>query len=52
MARYFKELKWSSPTNDYRESWEWLKEDVTTLTPRTNINVLINDLLKRAKTCL
>lgn len=49
MAKYFIELECASPMTDYKGSWEWLMSDQDTLSPRTNINVLIMDLLKRAK---
>ena len=49
MAKFFLELECASPVTDYQGSWEWLMNDQDTLSPRTNINVLVMDLLKRAK---
>ena len=49
MAKFFIELECASPVTDYKGSWEWLMSDQDTLSPRTNINVLVMDLLKRAK---
>ena len=49
MAKFFINHACASPVVDYKGSWQWLKDDHDTLMPRTNINVLILDLLKRAK---
>ena len=49
MARFFIYHKSASPVMDYMGSWQWLMDDQETLLPRTNINVLVNELLERAK---
>ena len=49
MARFFLEHKQSSPVNKYKDSWQWLTNDHVTLEPRTNLNILVADLLSRAK---
>lgn len=49
MAKYFINHECASPVIDYKGSWEWLMNDQETLSPKTNINVLVMDLLKRAK---
>lgn len=49
MAKFFISLECASPVTDYKGSWEWLMNDQDTLSPKTNINVLVMDLLKRAK---
>lgn len=49
MAKFFIEHENASPVFEYKDSWEWLMSDQDTLSPKTNINVLVKDLLKRAK---
>ena len=48
MAKYFVNHKFASPVTDYKGSWQWLMDDEDTLSPKTNINVLILDLLNKA----
>ena len=52
MASYFLNHPGAAPVknfNDYYDSWELLSEDSYSLKMRTNINILVDDLLKRAK---
>lgn len=49
MARFFINHISASPVTDYKGSWQWLMDDEDTLSPKTNINVLIMDLLNKAK---
>ena len=48
MAEFFLNHEAASPVTDYEGSWQWLMEE-DTLSPKTNINVLIKDLLDRTK---
>ena len=49
MAKFFINHKAASPVEDYKGSWQWLMDDEDTLMPKTNINVLIMELLSKAK---
>lgn len=48
MAKFFLEHPNASPFDNYLDSWKWLMDDTETLMPRTNLNVLVSDLLSRA----
>ena len=49
LASYFLNHPCAVESSDYKESWEILQGEDKSLRPLTNINVLVKDLLKRAK---
>ena len=49
MARYFIDHPAASTQGNYHDSWQELMDDTESLKPATNLNILVKDLLKRAK---
>lgn len=47
MADFFVNHVGAVSAKSYQESWDFVKSDNKTLTPRTNINILINELISK-----